>query len=78
MVHRLSEGALEVLRVLDKEAHAAEGFHHLDLGLHELRASTLLDRGFKRGCLLINFGVFAEDQETGQQKHQRNRDQRRQ
>ena len=28
MVHRLGEGALQVLRVLDKEALAAEGLHH--------------------------------------------------
>src|SRR5438105_9751304 len=28
VVHRLVEGALQVLRVLDKEALAAEGFHH--------------------------------------------------
>jgi len=28
VVHRLFEGALEVLRLLDKEAFAAEGFHH--------------------------------------------------
>src|SRR5437762_3300638 len=28
VVHRLGEGALQVLRVLDEEALAAEGFHH--------------------------------------------------
>jgi hypothetical protein len=28
VVHRLIDGALQVLRVLDKEAVAAEGFHH--------------------------------------------------
>jgi hypothetical protein len=28
VVYRLSEGALEVLRILDEETLAAEGFHH--------------------------------------------------
>src|SRR5690348_10764283 len=28
VVHRLGEGALQILRVLDKEALAAEGLHH--------------------------------------------------
>jgi hypothetical protein len=35
----------------------------------------LFHRGFKRGHLLIDLGVFADDEEAGQQKHQRNRDQ---
>jgi hypothetical protein len=71
-------GRLEVLRVLNKKALGAKGFHHLDLASHAPRASTLLDRGFEPGRLLISFGVLAENEQAGQQKHQRNRDQRRQ
>ena len=42
------------------------------------RLSTLFHRGFEPGRLLIDLGVLADDEEAGQQKHKRNRDQRRQ